>query len=315
MAAAKAGAVALAAAKAVRQGEASGTVAARARSAPGTALGLAYLHVDDESGSSSEEEVGKSKTAFAGMLAREQLRLSSQQHARKRAVQEVHASANFLLSTSASSNVLEIQELTAPALAALATTDATILSRHGSVKAILDMMKDQPNVSMPVLGARAVHVLSLLLLNPTNFSNLNNMDSYSDEILRGLCAYVEDKYAQHTSPSDASVAPASASQLSCEAALLIRRLTEAASVRGLSWECLRASWTPRPMPATASTQLHMKQGSDVDLRIQGRLGRLRVSLHRSACAHPGSHASHALRQRTSRSRRTECVTSSSSSRW
>ena len=223
----------------------------------------------------SKEGEGKAQrgtiAVMSGAEERGRERLLRMRCSETRGEKEVHASATVLLRVGSSSSEVKIQQQLGPAIAALATTDARLLSGHAVVSVLLDMIRDKPIFSIQIdcldalkelvrwseescaevlnhnglsvlLGLRSsaslrvralsVQVLSVLLLNPKKLSILNKSDVFTDDVLRGLCAYVKQRCAGLLNAADAA-------QVSFEAAILIRKLTDAGLRQGLMWECLR----------------------------------------------------------------------------
>jgi CRP-like cAMP-binding protein len=237
---------------------------------------------DARAGDMTDSDDEKARPApLSGMEEREQARRQRVPRGIVRSSKEVHESAEQLVSSSTISNLLKIRKLAAPAIAALASTDASLLSDHGAVEVLLDMLRQNPNLSIQAdcldalcecvrwnqdacvelveqrgislllnlrasaslrVRGQAVQVLSLVLLNPKKFPKFNLDDScFTDQILRGLCYYVE----QPCSTEHA----AGVEQVSYEAASLIRRLSQTLSARGLTWECMRSTFSPSPILA------------------------------------------------------------------
>ena len=227
---------------------------------------------------------------LSAMEEREQARRRQTPRALVRSSREVHEAAQQLVSSSAISFSLKIRKQAPPAIAALASTDACLLSDHGAVNVLLDMLRHNPNLSIQAdcldalyelvrwdqvacivlveqqgisllldLGAsaslrvraQAVQVLSLVLLNPKKFPKLKLDDlSYSDEILRGLCHYVEQPCSsQHA---------VGVEEVSYQAASLIRQLSQAMSARGRSWECMSTAFSA-PRIAQKASHLQLLQ--------------------------------------------------------
>jgi CRP-like cAMP-binding protein len=253
----------------------SNECAANAQDAPG------------EESQDSDDEMLK-QPLLSAMEEREQARRRQTPRGLVRSSREVHEAAQQLVSSSAISHSLKIRKQAPPAIAALASTDACLLSDHGAVNVLLDMLRHNPNLSIQAdcldalyelvrwdqdacivlveqqgisllldLGssaslrvrAQAVQVLSLVLLNPKKFPKLKLDDfSYSDEILRGLCHYVEQPCSsQHA---------VGVEQVSYQAASLIRQLSQALSARGRSWECMSTAFSaPRIAPKASHLQV------------------------------------------------------------
>ena len=154
-----------------------------------------------------------------------------------------HSAVGVVLEMLKNNHSLSIQEDCLDALAELvrwSEQSCADLVQHNGIQVLLGMRK-----SASIRGRlQAISVLSLLLLNPKKFNYCEDIDFITDEILLGLCAFVD----QPTTLANS----ASTEEVSFQAATLIRRLTELSSSKGLIWECLRPSFAARPQSGERS---------------------------------------------------------------